>query len=252
MHPSTHSISFVKQILISKNIEPVNFQFYKNAHQKILARCLVCGFSGYQNNQWHVTFHNVKNHNRGCPKCRKCSKISNYEAKDILLNKNIILMSEYKNTKQKLKIKCNLCNFENQTWAPRIEHIINNRTSCPNCQREKSKSQNILIKIINKLFPNEIIVSNYRGFMWLKNKKNMEIDIFLPKYKLAIEYDGKQHFLNTSWGGEGGLAEIKHRDELKNNLISQHKEDIKHFVRISYLDELTENSVRKMIPKELF
>ena len=52
-----------------------------------------------------------------------------------------------------------------------------------------------ILKIMEKIYPNERIISNYRpDFLYNPyTKRNLEIDIWLPDQKLAIEVDGSQH-----------------------------------------------------------
>lgn len=73
---------------------------------------------------------------------------------------------------------------------------------CQVCSH-RSKKQFKIYEILKQLFPDLIIHYNYRGFSWLKmNKKykqRMEIDIWIPDLKLAIEYDGIQHFFPTKF-----------------------------------------------------
>lgn len=51
---------------------------------------------------------------------------------------------------------------------------------------------------------------------WLKHKKTLFLDFYLPEYNIAVECQGKQHFEEiSSWGGKEGLEERKNRDEAK-------------------------------------
>jgi uncharacterized protein YbbC (DUF1343 family) len=68
---------------------------------------------------------------------------------------------------------------------------------------------------------------------------------------LAIEYDGKQHFSSIDFfGGEEKLRITQEHDRIKNELISQHPDTIKSFIRFSYMDNLTEESVRVRLRNE--
>lgn len=55
------------------------------------------------------------------------------------------------------------------------------------------------------------------------NGKYGKLDFFLPKYNLAIEYDGEAHYIPIDYAGKGvewaknNLKIIQHRDTLKNN-----------------------------------
>ena len=76
----------------------------------------------------------------------------------------------------------------------------------------------------------------------------MELDIYIADLKLAIEYDGKQHFKPIDfWGGIEQYQKTQHRDQLKNKLIAEHPEEVKHFIRIPYWEKLTEENVKRIL-----
>lgn len=79
------------------------------------------------------------------------------------------------------------------------------------------KSETALFQIIRDLFPNLLIERNIRP-AWLRG---LEIDIWIPEFKIAIEYQGEQHFQAIEhWGGAVKLAEQQRRDLLKRELCS--------------------------------
>ena len=91
---------------------------------------------------------------------------------------------------------------------------------------------------------------NSRDFDWLKTTSGhkQEIDILVPDVKLAIEYDGEQHFMAVPrFGGEEELKQTKRRDKLKDSKIKAHPEDVQYFVRFSYKEPLTEEYVRNKL-----
>lgn len=108
-------------------------------------------------------------------------------------------------------------------------------------------SQNKLQKILEKLL-NLKAESNYRKFSWLRDKSNLEIDIWFNTIKFAVEYDGKQHFESVRrWGGKKKLLAIQERDKLKNKLISEHVDEVKFFVRFKYDESISEESVKEKL-----
>jgi very-short-patch-repair endonuclease len=46
-------------------------------------------------------------------------------------------------------------------------------------------------------------------------RNRLPFDFYLPAQNLVIEYQGRQHFEDSSWGGEAGLAERQRLDTIK-------------------------------------
>jgi hypothetical protein len=120
---------------------------------------------------------------------------------------------------------------------------------CPDCV--EPKTQRKLRHILESLLDLSAKI-NYLGFDWLRNPRTdylLEIDIWFPDIKLAIEYDGKQHFMpNAFFGGEEELKDTQLRDQSKNELIAKHSE-ITHFLRFNYQDRLTKALVLERLQK---
>ena len=134
---------------INKNISVIGK--YKNAHTKILCKCKVC------NNEWYAKPHMLINkiNPTGCPSCanlivaQKCSKTHSEFIEELNhVNKNIKILTKYKNNHTKVSCKCMICQYE---WDARPADLIkNNPNGCPKCG-------NSLKKYIMILFLNYII-----------------------------------------------------------------------------------------------
>jgi hypothetical protein len=76
-------------------------------------------------------------------------------------------------------------------------------------------SETILYNIVCSLFPGARIYRHYRpDFL-----QGLELDIFIDDFKLAIEYQGIQHFEPIEhWGGERSLRELEERDKQKKRI----------------------------------
>lgn len=59
-----------------------------------------------------------------------------------------------------------------------------------------SNGESLLREYIALLFPDEDVVYNYRPH-WLLG---LELDIFLPRIDLALEFNGDQHYVDTEFG----------------------------------------------------
>ena len=230
-----YTTQYVKDYIRNQNGEPL-FDEYKNNRTKLNVKCLKC------NNIWQPLFtHLIKGH--WCPYCSGRFPHSQNYVSEYIKNKNGTLMDIYKNNSTKISVKCNECNT---IWNPIFNNIVRGHW-CPKCN--SSKSQKLLYKICVNIF-GEGVRFNYRDFDWLKSKTNrQELDIYIPELKLAIEYDGEQHFKPVRFGGitleeaKQKLKYIKKLDKIKNKKMKEHTEDVKYFIRFNYKENITEKYV---------
>lgn len=62
-----------------------------------------------------------------------------------------------------------------------------------------------------------------KKFTWLKYKRGLRLDFYLPDYNIAIECQGVQHFAPYDYfGGEEGFEDDLKRDETKKILCEKH------------------------------
>jgi hypothetical protein len=183
--------------------------------------------------------------------CSRCSKkiIKTYdEVKEIVECKNGTLLSttnDLVNKNSKLKIQCE----NGHIWTPPYNSIMNNHW-CPKCRA--TIQQNQLMIILCDILKSECIC-NFRGFDWLRLKRNLEIDIWFPELKLAVEYDGVHHFMpiyhcfKSNECAQQKLIETKKRDRIKNKLISEHLNEVKYFIRFNYKEKLDYDYVKSRL-----
>jgi len=108
---------------------------------------------------------------------------------------------------------------------------------------EAWSSETILYYIISSLFSGKQIHRHYRpDFM-----NGLELDIYIEDIKLAIEYQGVQHFEPIEhWGGLKSLKELKKRDKMKANLCKLVGIDLVYF---NYDEPLCEDSVKSKLSR---
>lgn len=97
------------------------------------------------------------------------------------------------------------------------------------CGCLNSKGEEKITQILLKL--NIIFYKEYQFIDCINPKTNTKLrfDFYLPDYNCCIEYDGKQHYIN-SWEP---LRNVQYRDQIKNEYCK-----IKniHLIRIPYTD----------------
>lgn len=99
-------------------------------------------------------------------------------------------------------------------------------------------SETILYNTVKSALPKHTVVQHYRG----PELEGLEIDIFVPKLRLGIEYQGKQHFKALlHWGGEEGLKKRRSNDRKKKRICSKLGYSL---VCFHHREELTYEAVR--------
>ena len=102
-------------------------------------------------------------------------------------------------------------------------------------------SETDLYNRVRRLFPDEEVVHHGRT-PWLRRQ---HLDIWMPSRKLAIEYQGEQHFIEIGiFGGAEGLAKAQERDERKRILCRTNGVTL---IEISFNDELTDEWLKERI-----
>ncbi len=170
----------------------------------------------------------------GCPKCgrikannsisysqdefvKKCSKIHN--------NKYDYSLVKYNRSSDIVTIIC--------PEHGEFKHKAANHLMGQGCQKCGFKSQLFLFEKLTSFFKNECFSWEYRA-KWLGRQR---IDICIEKYKIAIEYDGQQHFYPIDhFGGESEFKKRVKYDALKERLCEEN--GFKLFrIKYNYTDE---------------
>jgi hypothetical protein len=195
--------------------------------------------------KWSAMLEDIRQ-GKWCPDCGGTKKHTLQDAKKLAEEHGgKCLSEEYINHNTLMKWECD----KQHKWEATLKKILNGQWCQICCPR--SKSQAVLEKIIREIYKTTNIKYNFRGFDWLvsDNNRKLEIDIFLLELKLAIEYDGKQHFQPIKFNkisDEQALCDFerrKHLDAIKNTLIPANQQDIKYFIRFNYKEKITKESV---------
>ena len=180
--------------------------------------CIICPEHG---EFWQVAGDHLMGH--GCPECAK-KEIAEKQrlsaedfikrAKEIHGAKYDYTKVEYINTHTKVKI---ICPEHGEFWQTPNSHL--NGHGCPKCKKWKMESD--LIEIFEKL--NIKYEFRKRDFSWLRRKKPLELDFYLPAFNVAVECQGIQHFKPVKhYGGETRFIYRSENDKLKAKLCKEH------------------------------
>lgn len=197
---------------------------YKGANVKV---CIICPIHG---EFWQTAIEHLKGH-----QCMKCSKIemankNTMSTEDFILKSNMIHNDKYDytntiyiNNKNSVDITCPIHgNFKQIAGY----HLQGN--GCPKCALENNLNENKLYELLIQNLNTDVV--RQKHFKWLKNKKTMSLDFYLPCFNIAIEYQGEQHFVPIKYfGGVKKYNENILRDKTKIELCKKNSIKLLHF-----------------------
>lgn len=198
--------------------------------------------------EWSSTVANVVNGST-CPVCmnRKITASNNLfvlypeliEEWDFVKNKDIIPTKLSSGSKIKVWWTCK--NNNEHRWFATIKDRTTKGSGCPFCAIKLNISELKMLEIIKKVFLLQRILYRYKP-KWLKR---MELDVYLPKLKLAFEYQGQQHFRPIDFfGGEQVYIEQVKRDKLKKKLCENRNISL---IYIFYNEKLSKKLIQQKI-----
>ena len=173
-----------------------------------------------------------------CPKCKNEYKPTTEEwvkrAQKIHGNKYDYSKVEYKNANTKV---CIICPEHGEFWQKPLNHIFN-KSGCPQCNSDNKSKMEENIHIM--LSENNILHERQKTFEWLKHKRHMYLDFYLPQYNIAIEVQGEQHFRPVKrFGGNDFYLLQKDRDTSKEILCRKNGVKLFYITKRNYnLEEI--------------
>lgn len=208
--------------------------YVKNTHTYYKVKCKKCGHIR------ETTLANLtKNLKCGCETSvyrdrtpqefiNECNKYYNNELE---------LVGNYINQTTKVLLRHKPCGM---IWSVRPSDIIHGRSHCPKCRTQESlgvKRIREFLELNNILFEQEKRLEDSR----------QRFDFYLPKYNLAIEYNGKQHYVFNSFfhKTEEGFKQYQERDLKKQEYCKKHNINL---LIISYLED---NNIENIILQRL-
>ena len=183
---------------------------YVNTKTKV---CIICPEHG----EFWMTPHNHIQ-KRGCKICGKIKQGKSFDkrdkkkyveinkrgfiekAKQIHGNKYDYSKVEYVNTKTKV---CIICPEHGEFWQTPSAHI-HLKQGCPKCNESHLERKFEQFLIENGI--GYIKQCNKKYFSWLDGQS---LDFYLPKYNIAIECQGRQHFSEKSFSTHDKRRDLK-------------------------------------------
>jgi len=176
---------------------------YKNNKTKVCITCPIHGDFWMRPND-HLNYH-------GCPDCGGTKKLTNNEVKhrfnEIHGDKYDYSKVEYVDANTKV---CIICPKHGEFWQPPHDHLKG--CGCPTCNESALEKH-----LFDFLTDRNISFKSQKKFNWLGKQR---LDFYIPKYNIAIECQGIQHFENRDFFEP--LEIIQERDKLKKQLCEEH------------------------------
>lgn len=227
-----HTIEEVFQLFERRNYELISKE-YKNNHEKLDYICIRHKDKGVQ----QITLGHFLT-GEGCKYCgyertAKAKMVPDEHYIKWCHANNCTYIGRYiKNNQTHIQFMCN----KHLNLGIQEKSITNleKTNGCPHCKSSKGENhiEDILVK-------NNIEYIRQKRFVECRDKYTLPFDFYIPKYNVAIEYDGEQHYEPIPFTGDYEVAvkehiDTKRRDEIKNKYCEDNNITL---IRIPYYTE---------------
>ena len=201
---------------------------YKGKHIKMKIKCNNCGNYFWQEPNSHLK-------GCGCPYC--ANKFLDTDKivkmfKEVHGDKYDYSKVEYKTMNTKI---CIICPKHGEFWQTPYKHL-KAKQGCPSC-----KESHLEEEIRNLLNENKIQFEYDKTQKWLGKQR---LDFLLPKYNIAIECQGIQHFKPSSFSSkidaEENFKKLRKLDELKLKKCKKNGINVLYYTDLGYKTFLKE------------
>jgi hypothetical protein len=218
----------LQDVARQKGGECLSSQYY-NQGAKLTWRCS-------ERHVWEATATSVKHGKSWCPHCAGTLRLTIEEMQELArIRGGKCLSDKYVNSETKLRWEC----AEGHAWDAVPASVKHAKHWCPYCPLKNEKEcRNIIESFVSKSFPK------------LKPKwlQGLELDGYCAALRLAMEYQGEQHYkILKHWhkNGEEDLQKQQDRDRRKLELCHAHGvqvvvipywiKDKREFIRVELL-----------------
>ena len=210
-----------------KNKKIKRLEDYAGAHTKIKWKCLVnnCKY------EWWAKPNDVAKAAVGCPMCGGTGKLNNEIIDKRLIGLNVKRIEDYISIKEKIKFRCLICEC---SWDCQPYSVCKGLTGCPTCLYVSEKI------IFRALEDNDINFIYQQPIKKIDTNeiKKFRLDFYIKNKKIAIEYNGEQHYKPVKFGSYGDdEAERLFKKQLKRDLY------IKDFCHYNNINLITINGI---------
>lgn len=109
----------------------------------------------------------------------------------------------------------------------------------------KWKTEELVYRIVKKLYGEYQVIYQYRPYFLKTDNGNMSYDVYICGLKIAIEYQGKQHFEPVDFfGGKDNFKQQQERDKKKAELSNANGVKL---VYVNYWEDVTVDLIREKI-----
>ena len=184
---------------------------FKTTKDKV---CIICPEHG---EFWQAPYKHIYG-KQDCPLCVK-QKIWDSRGRittnDFIAKANIIFNNKYDYSKVDYKRNdrkvCIICPEHGEFWQTPQHHLQGQE--CPECNKRNNKNECQLWRKLQDRYQNLEIIHEYHNNEILGLQS---FDIFIPALKVAIEYQGGQHFKPLkNFGGYASFIKTAQRDKAK-------------------------------------
>lgn len=167
-----HTIEFYKQIALERG--------FKCLSDSVINSYSILEWECSKGHRYKTSYQSFRYN--GCPACYGNKKLTIEDLhKTAEIKQGKCLSAVYINNRTKYEWQC-----KNQhTWMATASDIRNDYW-CPHCPIIRSQQEIELFETIKQIYPD--VIHNIKG---LFSSSSMELDIYIPSLKKAIEYDGE-------------------------------------------------------------
>lgn len=234
--------------LIKRNPNVEQLSPYVNMQKKVKVKCKKCGKIYESKAQDLLNGHS----------CKDCSikkitqnriKSHNWFIENLMKYNpnydNIEILNQYSGTNNLIKCRCRICSY---VWQTKANNLIDKRggTGCPICKQSKGE-----LAICNYLKENNIIFERQKEFPNLIGHYGFPLsyDFYIPNRNILIEVNGAQHYMPIKhFGGNRKYRIQKEHDDRKRAYANKYGYKL---LEIKYTDSKCTDKIIHILQNEL-